>query len=197
MLNKIINYLARKPLVLDFSRRFLEGNHQGERQVMAQELPERQRERVLDLGCGTGVFAPFFGSGYLGVDISPRYIAYARQKYPDRHFQVMDGGRLAITDGTIDAIWVNGVFHHLDDKASQMILREMRRVLKKSGRAVVLENIFNGTWQSKIIAKFDIGEFVRWPSQYRQLWQENFSIQKDYPVRFGICDYQVFVLTPK
>jgi len=197
MLKKFINFLAQKPTLLNFSRRFLEGNHQGELKVMVRELPERQKERVLDLGCGTGVFSPFFGPGYLGVDISPRYVAFAEKSYPNRQFQVMDAGRLAITDGTIDSIWVNGVFHHLDDKASRTVLKEMRRVLKSSGRAVILENVLNGSWQSKIIAELDLGEHVRWPSQYRQLWQEYFIVQKDYPVRFGICDYQIFVLTPK
>jgi trans-aconitate methyltransferase len=38
--------------------------------------------RVLDVGCGPGTNTRFFAnSDYLGIDINPHYIGYARRRY--------------------------------------------------------------------------------------------------------------------
>lgn len=40
---------------------------------------------VLELGCGTGRFAPFF-KYYTGTDISPTLLVHAKEKYPNKQF---------------------------------------------------------------------------------------------------------------
>ena len=76
MIKRFITYLASKPVILNLLRRILEANHRGEKRVIKEELTGHF-STVLDLGCGTGVFAPLFDSEYVGIDISPLYIAYA------------------------------------------------------------------------------------------------------------------------
>jgi len=189
-----IDFLAQRPAILDFLRALLENNHRGEKEVIRRELPERLAQRVLDLGCGTGIYAPFFGSDYVGIDISPTCIKYAQQRYA-KNFQVMDAQKLDFPSESFNAIWVSGVFHHLDDAAARAILREMKRVLEKNGRAVVMEDIPSQKFISKIIEGRDLGQNIRRPEDYSGLWREYFFVQKEYPVRTGVCDFQVFVLT--
>src|SRR5881296_2714161 len=49
----------------------------------------QRARRVLDVGCGPGTNALFAHADYLGVDITPDYIAYARKKFR-RPFVVAD-----------------------------------------------------------------------------------------------------------
>lgn len=193
MFASFINYLIKKPVLLDFSRRILEGNHRSEKKVIFKELPDRFSKKTLDLGCGTGVFSPFFGPDYIGIDISERYIKYACQKY-NKNFLVADARALDFIDQSFDIIFVNGVLHHLDDKTVLEVMKEMNRVLRLNGRALIMENILSGTFSSKLIAKLDAGEYIRIPDDYRKLLTKHFKIANTYSVKMGICDYQVFIL---
>lgn len=194
MLDKFINLVARRPALLDFLRRLLENGHQGQRSVIGLELPNRLSQRVLDLGCGTGVFSPFFGPDYVGIDISKIYIDYARRRFA-KTFYVMDAQKLNFPDGSFDIIWINGVLHHLDDEAVRTILGEMRRVLKTGGQAVVMEDAPPKKIISRIIRSLDVGENIRPAERYRRLFEKYFVVQKEYPLRTGVCDYQVFILS--
>ncbi|MDP2709104.1 MAG: class I SAM-dependent methyltransferase [bacterium] len=194
MISKFIDYLAQKPVILDFLRRFLEANHRGEKEVITSELPDRISGSVLDLGCGTGVFSPLFGPNYIGIDISPLYIDYAKSRYA-KTFKVMDATKLDFPSGSFDMIWVNGVLHHLNDNISLSIISEMKRVLKTGGRVVIMEVVPSTKMISKIIGSLDIGDNIRPAEDYRRLFQKYFVVQKEYPVRTGVCDFQAFVLT--
>ena len=157
-------------------------------------MPERQSQIVLDLGCGTGVFSPWFGPGYVGIDISQPYINYARWRYPSKQFQVMDAGKIQFPAQSFDAIWVNGVLHHLNDTAVSLVVAEMKRLLKPGGKAVVMEDIPAQQIISRFVRSLDAGEHIRTPQGYRNLLAEQFLVQKEYPLRTGVCDYQVFIL---
>jgi SAM-dependent methyltransferase len=56
-------------------------------------------ERVLDIGCGQGVLAPYVaacGANYTGVDASARLIAFAKRRHSNSgRFLVADAARLA------------------------------------------------------------------------------------------------------
>jgi len=63
---------------------------------------------VLDAGCGYGRASEFIdvnpevGGGYMGVDISPDFIQFAGQLYPDKDFMVGDLTDLPFKDKTFD-----------------------------------------------------------------------------------------------
>jgi SAM-dependent methyltransferase len=64
--------------------------------ALLRMLQPKSGERILDLGCGPGVLAPYFeraGAFLIGVDSSPRLIAIARR----RHGQI---GRFLVGDAT-------------------------------------------------------------------------------------------------
>lgn len=58
--------------------------------------------KVLDVGCGSGVFTAFFadlGFDVVGVDISQTAVRYAKQRYPAIRFEVasIEDGFLSMT----------------------------------------------------------------------------------------------------
>ncbi|HEY7864034.1 MAG TPA: class I SAM-dependent methyltransferase, partial [Thermoanaerobaculia bacterium] len=82
--------------------------------------------RVLDVGCGPAINTSFFSSGeYLGLDINPRYISYARRK-TGREFLVADMTRWAPQGSErFDFVLVNSFFHHVDDQYARQILQRL------------------------------------------------------------------------
>ncbi len=101
--------------------------------------PERGA-RVVDLGCGSGVFSDLLQSaGYpcIGLDISPKLIAIGRRKYPNIEFVEGDVEHLPFPDASIDAVLLSGLIHHLPE--SSRCAAEVFRVLRPGGRFVAFD----------------------------------------------------------
>jgi|ERR1022692_1054178 ubiquinone/menaquinone biosynthesis C-methylase UbiE len=93
---------------------------------------------ILDIGCGTGHLAgELMQRGYTawGVDFSEGMVEYARQHYNPDRFRVGDIERIPFPDNTFDAVMCLGVMEYLEK--DEPALREMWRVLKPGGRAVI------------------------------------------------------------
>jgi trans-aconitate methyltransferase len=99
-------------------------------------LAPRAGERVLDLGCGTGVLtAEIAGRGaeIFGVDLSEDMIAQAKKKYPKLKFEVSDARALRF-DAEFDAVFSNAVLHWIPE--AEEVLAGVARALKPGGRFV-------------------------------------------------------------
>jgi ubiquinone/menaquinone biosynthesis C-methylase UbiE len=94
--------------------------------------------KILEVGCGAGVFtAELMRHGYdvWGIDLSEAMIKYAQETSGIRRFSVGDMENLEFSDNTFDAVTCLGVIEYLErDEAA---LREMWRVLKPGGRAII------------------------------------------------------------
>jgi len=93
-------------------------------------------ERVLDVGSATGAIAHFlstFGCETVGVDLSERGVARARERYPELRFEVADAAELPFEDGSFDKVVAADVTEHLDDETLRGMLSEARRVLVAGG----------------------------------------------------------------
>ena len=119
------------------------------RREMARQLPEGPELRLLDLATGTGDVlielqqrCPRVTRG-VGLDMSAGMLAHGAEKLERRRL----GGRfgmvrgdavhLGVGDATFDAVTIAfGIRNVLD---VGLALREMRRVLKPGGRALILE----------------------------------------------------------
>jgi SAM-dependent methyltransferase len=98
--------------------------------------------QVVEVGCGpgrlAGQLARHEGLQYLGVDIVPQVLDYARRKTgrPDFRFIHVDRIALPTPDESADVVVFFGVFPHILPEESYLYLEEARRVLKPGGRAV-------------------------------------------------------------
>lgn len=99
--------------------------------------------KVLEIGCGLGTDGARFalaGADYTGVDLTDAAVDLARRRFqifelPGK-FQVADAEKLDFPDDAFDLVYSHGVLHHTPD--TQQSIREVHRVLKPGGRAVVM-----------------------------------------------------------
>lgn len=111
------------------------------RQRIALEMVEGsvpRASRVLDAGCGPGEMAAgLMRHGYevWGLDIAEAMVRHARERCRSDRFRVGDIEHLPFRDNTFDAVVCLGVIEYLD--MDELALREMWRVLKPGGSAVV------------------------------------------------------------
>lgn len=92
---------------------------------------------LLDFGCGDGAIAAFMDSNSFGFDVSPACAKLATRK--GVHAAVADGmGVLPFADRSFQTVTCFDVLHHLHGAWSD-IIRECARVLRPSGRLIILE----------------------------------------------------------
>ena len=105
-------------------------------------------DRILDIGCGTGVdleemLEPTLPGGHVtGIDVSVAAIEEADRRFaarPEIDVLVADVHELPFEDGSFDAARADRVLLHLEqpDRA----LAEVRRVLAPGGRLAILEMV--------------------------------------------------------
>lgn len=99
--------------------------------------------RVLEIGCGLGTDGAQFakaGAYYTGIDLTEASIELARRRFEvsglPGEFGVADAENLDFADASFDLVYSHGVLHHTPDTARAV--REIHRVLKPGGRAVVM-----------------------------------------------------------
>ena len=99
--------------------------------------------KVLEIGCGLGTDGAQFaraGADYTGVDLTDAAVELARKRFelfnlPGR-FKTADAENLDFADETFDIVYSHGVLHHTPD--TEQAVREIHRVLRRGGRAIVM-----------------------------------------------------------
>jgi SAM-dependent methyltransferase len=81
---------------------------------------------VLDIGCGIGQYAAAAKGDYLGIDLSARYVEYARKRYPagNKQFRCVDVTRLWEERRRFDLALLVDFLHHIPDDAAVKLLRQ-------------------------------------------------------------------------
>lgn len=199
MLSKVVEKVSDHPVLFIFFRAVLENDFKEIRARIRRELRPGQGLRSLDLACGPGAFADLFdGDDYVGVDLNRRYIEHAR-RHRSGTFVVGDARGLELPDQRFDQALVFGLLHHLPDDDVRAVLRECRRVVAPQGRVLVIEDIPAVSKLNLIghlIHSVENGEHIRRPEQYRSLYAEVMSLEREEILRSGICDYYAAVLRP-
>ncbi|HYE22230.1 MAG TPA: class I SAM-dependent methyltransferase [Verrucomicrobiae bacterium] len=117
------------------------------KKVIDQLLSEVSNKKILDAGCGDGVFTKYLANqnaSVIGVDGSQEMIKIAKAKFPELDFAVTDLLQpMSFPDKSFDFVLANMVLMHLSD--IKMFLKESKRVLKQNGTLIfsVLHPCFN------------------------------------------------------
>ncbi len=112
-------------------------------------LELRGSERLLDVGCGTGILTRMIARQLsapdacaIGLDAAPKMIAVARRNSPGLahlRFDVGVAETLAYDDAVFDSAVSTFFFHHIDADLKRRSLAELRRVLKPGGKLVIVD----------------------------------------------------------
>jgi len=99
--------------------------------------------RVLEIGCGMGTDGAQFakaGAIYTGIDLTDAAVELARKRFQvsglKGEFHVADAEGLDFPEASFDLVYSHGVLHHTPD--IEAAVREIHRVLKPGGRAMVM-----------------------------------------------------------
>jgi ubiquinone/menaquinone biosynthesis C-methylase UbiE len=101
--------------------------------------------RALDVGCGFGRWTRWLngrGARALGVDPTEEMLAAARKASSSSiEYSKMSATALDFPDGTFDLVTCITVIQHLEPAEQEAAVREVARVLRPGGEAVMLELI--------------------------------------------------------
>ena len=156
MTNTVQTAPATKGLVLHWAARYdllvwlmTRGRDRAFRETLVDLARLTPGEAVLDVGCGTGSLAIVAGrkvgttGTVCGIDPSPAMIARARSKAAkagtDVTFETGVAEALPFSAATFDLVLSTLMLHHLPRPVRQQFVREMRRVLKPTGRVLIVD----------------------------------------------------------
>lgn len=146
------HFVTHSSDLADFYEKFREQRYRTEWHLpLLVPFAEAREKSVLEIGTGNGADAAMFalnGAKYTGVDLTEAALEATR-----RHFEVLNlpgafqrenAESLSFADNTFDWVYSHGVLHHTPDP--QTAINEVWRVLKPSGRAIIMlyhKNSFN------------------------------------------------------
>lgn len=126
-------FAGRRRIIASFLQKICSGKRGG------SEL------KILDVGCGTGANLELlseFGVAQ-GVDVSPDALAFCRHRGLEQ-VQLGAAEKLPYEDESFDLVTGLDVVEHLDDDVAG--LKEMKRVLKPGGSALIFVPAFMFLW---------------------------------------------------
>ncbi len=166
--------------------------------VMLELIRERGAAvRLLDFGCGAAhLYGYMLEHGwndvvYNGLDVSEKFVALARQKYPERHFQCAD-----ILDTTAelpdyDYVVMNGVFTEKRDLSHEAMFTYLQqviaRVFAKAGRGIAFNVMSKAVdWERDDLFHLSIDALMDFLTKRIS---RHVVIRNDY----GLYEYTVYV----
>lgn len=143
-------------------------------QALGADIPKKT-DKLLDVGCGTGISTSVWKSECVGIDPSRELIRIAQRNYPKRKFMVGRAESLPFPDQSFDVVISVTSIHNFEDVKKS--IEEMKRVgkrlfvitaLRKSAKITEIEKlmILNFKVQKIVVEEKDI-IFICAPRQWK------------------------------
>lgn len=114
------------------------GAGQKRRVDLVKKYIDLDEKRLLDVGCGIGLYADSLkegGAEVVGVDADQENIKGAQTAFPDIIFSWARAEALPFENGSFDIVFLNEVLEHVDD--DKRAVAECLRVLRRGGKIIV------------------------------------------------------------
>lgn len=138
--------------------------------LMFLHLRKKEGNNILDIGCGTGLLGiasePFIEEGgkYTGIEVSKKNVTFCRGHYPSSNFKFThvnaantfyapdqkNKAKWPIETESCDLVTALSVWTHMNEEDALFYFREINRVLKPNGKAIVTFFLLDKTYRSSL-----------------------------------------------
>jgi SAM-dependent methyltransferase len=119
---------------------------------------------VLDLGGGTGLLGSFWPPtcAYTCLDIDMLKLQGFLRKYPAGIALLSDATQVPLKSCSVDVVLCALVTHHIPDALLAQLISESARVLKDTGRLVLMDAVWEpARWVGRLLWNYDRGSYPR------------------------------------
>ena len=151
------------------------GGNALRRKIIQNHVRAKAGDKVIDIGCGSAQALQCLSDvEYLGFDINPDYIAFARRTDGSKGIFVTGDTRSLQDDSrfkSADIVIAIGVLHHLDDREAADCIQFAYNSLRSGGRFITHDACWvpNQGACSRYIMSKDRGRNIRTEQEYREL----------------------------
>jgi ubiquinone/menaquinone biosynthesis C-methylase UbiE len=198
MLTRLLHDLVARPWVYDLCQTAV-GAKAVRRRLAAAVAPHAQSRLVIDIGGGTGAARAMWSAEtkYVCLDIDPLKLQGYAANNPGGLAVLADATDLPIRDRSVDSVVCTSVTHHLLDPQLDRMLSETARVLKPTGRLILLDALWKPRrLPGRLLWRYDRGSHPRPAAALREHIARHFTI--DAWDEFAVLHaYAVLTATPK
>jgi SAM-dependent methyltransferase len=168
---------------------------------MRDALEMAPGERLLDVGCGTGLCAAAAGAAsYVGIDDCLPYLDFGRRRPSAvrRSFVAMSATHLGFADGSFDKALVVNLVHHLDVDGIDRLLDQLTRIVTR--RIVLLDAAPDAANAlERFLLAHDRGAYIRPRTELRRLLERRCVVEDEVVFHNLIrtAPQVMFRMTPK
>jgi len=113
--------------------------------------PPAEGDRVLDIGCGSGVIADVLasmGATTTGIDANPAAVEYARQTFRRSNLDFRLGliEEIEFPDGTVDGVYCLELIEHLYEPQVRELFSTVHRLCRAGGTFTITTPNYSGVW---------------------------------------------------
>jgi 2-polyprenyl-3-methyl-5-hydroxy-6-metoxy-1,4-benzoquinol methylase len=149
--------------------------------------------KVLDFGCGTGLFTTVFKKNnldYYGYDIDKDFILYAQRIYKNCKF--MNSEEELNKNAPYELIIANCCFHHISDDMLPNVLDKINKLLNEKGIFLMIDLLLGldkKNFLNRLYSKLERGRYLREIKDYQMLLGKffkilNIEVQHSHPFSF-------------
>lgn len=102
----------------------------------------KKNEKVLDVGCGTGVISGLLteqSGGVTALDLSENMIAEAKKKFEGSGIKFVCTDLYSYSGGDFDCVVIYNAYPHFTDKIA--LAKKLSELLKQNGRAMIIHSM--------------------------------------------------------
>jgi len=194
--NSIFHRLLSSPYFYSFSQKVMSAT--SFRKKIVTNFIKKKNPYVLDIGCGPAEILDYFDNiNYYGFDTNKNYIEHAKKKYRSNcnFFCKKFNAKNIKNKIKFDYVLLLGLLHHLNNKQSNILLSEIKKVLKKKGTLLALDNVYitNQNFIAKKLMDLDRGNHVRTKGEYLTILKKNFKVVNSKVYHQRLIPYTWFV----
>jgi cyclopropane fatty-acyl-phospholipid synthase-like methyltransferase len=136
------------------------------------------------MGCGTAFMLDYLPSNieYVGVDLNPKYIESAKNRYKDKDatfycVRINDMVDNKQKLGQFDLALAIGILHHVNDDEAKSLFKGAYQYIKNSGYILTVDPVYikNQSAIARYIMSKDRGQNIRSLEEYLELAKTSFS----------------------